>query len=67
MRDHNRTSVSATLSFTFDGAQNGVAPNGYAFDANEILSEEILTEALENAGLSGRYTVEDIVPDLAVQ
>ena len=49
-RDHNRTYVTASLSFTFDGAQEGIAPNGYAFDVNEINSEAVLTEALINSG-----------------
>ena len=43
-RNNTRTSVSTNLSFTFDGAQNGIAPNGYRFDVNEISSETILTE-----------------------
>ena len=66
-RDHNRTYVTANLSFTFDGAQDGVAPNGYAFDVNEISSETVLTEALINVGMDGRYTFEDLQPNLAVQ
>ena len=66
-RDHNRTYVTANLSFTFDGAQDGIAPNGYAFDVNEISSENVLTEALINASMDGRYTFEDLQPNLAVQ
>jgi len=66
-RDHNRTYVTANLSFTFDGAQEGIAPNGYAFDVNEINSEAVLTEALINAGMEGRYSFEDLQPNLAVQ
>ena len=66
-RDHNRTYATANLSFTFDGAQDGVAPNGYSFDVNEINSEAVLTEALKNAGMDRRYTFEDLQPNLAVQ
>ena len=66
-KDNNRTYVTSNLSFTFDGAQEGLAPNGYAFDVNEISSEEVVTQALQNAGMDSRYTAEDVIPCIEVQ
>ena len=66
-KDNNRTYVTSNLSFTFDGAQEGLAPNGYAFDINEISSEEVVTQALQSAGMDSRYTAEDIIPCIEVQ
>ena len=65
-RNNTRTSVSTNLSFTFDGAQDGIAPNGYRFDVNEISSETILTEAIKNAGMDDRYSAEMLQPCLTV-
>ena len=66
-KDNNRTYVTSNLSFTFDGAQEGLAPNGYAFDINEISSEAVISAALKNAGLDAKYQAEDIASCLEVQ
>ena len=66
-KDNNRTYVTSNLSFTFDGAQEGLAPNGYAFDISEISSEAVVTQALQSAGMDSRYTAEDIIPCIEVQ
>ena len=65
-RNNTRTYVTTSMSFTFDGAQDGLAPNGYRFDVNEIGSDEVLSEALTLAGMEGRYTTANIKPCLAV-
>ena len=65
LKDNNRTYASATLSFSYDGAAEGLAPNGYSFDVNDISCEEVLTDALSKAGMS--YTVEEIQPNLVAQ
>ena len=66
-KDHNRTYAAAKLTFSFDGAQDGIAPNGYAFDINEIDNELIVEDALENAGLAGRYEAAEILSNLVAQ
>ena len=65
LKDNNRTYASATLSFSFDGAAEGLAPNGYSFDVNDISCEEVLTEAISKAGMN--YSVEEIQPNLVAQ
>ncbi len=56
----DRTYVSASIEFSFDGAAEGIAPNGYAFTIDAIESDTVLNRALEDAGMSGRYTAEQI-------
>ena len=52
--------VAVTLQMSFDGSANGVAPNGYRFDVSEILSDEVLTNALKASSLDGKCTAEDV-------
>lgn len=52
--------ASATLVFSFDGAADGVAPNGVAFDIREIALDEVLEEGLKAASLEGEYTPEQV-------
>ena len=52
--------VAVTLQMSFDGSANGVAPNGYRFDVSEILSDEVLTNALKATSLDGKCTAEDV-------
>ena len=67
-KENSRVYVSSAIQFTFDGAAEGKAPNGYAFDpAAGITSEAVLSEALKAADLDSRYTAEQIKPCLSVQ
>ena len=61
-----RTSASSSIQFSFNGAAEGMAPNGYRFDLSGFTSEEVLTAALENAELSERYTTDQIRENLLV-
>ena len=61
------TYASATMEFTFDGAADGIAPNGNAFDISGIASEEVLTAALKEASLDGSYTAEQLRDSLVVR
>ena len=54
------TSASATIVFTFDGAADGIAPNGVAFDISDIARKEVLSAALEEASMTDKYTVEQL-------
>ena len=60
--DPDQTTASASIEFLFDGAADGIAPNGYAFNVEDVRSEEILGAALTAAGLADRYTAEQIRP-----
>ena len=64
--DAGRTYVSATIQFSFKGAGEGVAPNGYPFDLSGITSDEVLNTALESSGLSGKYTAGQLRENITV-
>lgn len=54
------TYASAKLQLTFEGAAEGIGPDGYVFDMRELTSDEVLSVALAETGLSGKYTVEQV-------
>lgn len=56
----DKTSASASIQFTFEGAPEGLAPNGRPFNIDEITSDEVLNDALREAGLEGVYTPEQL-------
>ena len=64
--DKKPASASARLQLTFDGAAEGIAPDGRRFDINELASDEVVAEALKAAGLDSRYSVEKIRQSLVV-
>ena len=64
--DGGRTSASASVQFSFDGAAEGKAPNGYPFDVSGFTSDEVLEAALSEAGLEGTYTAEQLRDNLTV-
>ena len=55
-----RTGASSSVEFSFEGAPEGLAPNGYRFDLNGLQSDEVLEAALKDAGLDGTYTADQI-------
>ena len=46
------TSVSAKISFGYEGAERGEDPHGGTFDINAIMNASILDKALEETGLA---------------
>ena len=67
LKNPGKTSASSTIEFAFDGAASGIAPNGYAFDLNNIGSDEVLEAALESARMKDRYTADQIRQQLKYQ
>lgn len=61
-----RTSAYSSIQFSFIGAAEGMAPNGYRFDLSGFTSEQVLTAALEDAELSDKYTTDQIRENLLV-
>ena len=58
--ESNQTYVAAAIQFSFDGAAEGKAPNGYDFDVSGITSDEVLEIALNASGLEEVYTAEQL-------
>lgn len=61
-----RTGANSSIEFSFDGAANGVAPNGYRYDLSGFTSEEVLSAALKDVGLDEKYTVDQIKANILV-
>ena len=61
-----RTGVSSSIEFSFDGAAEGLAPNGVRYDLSGFTSDEVLDAALEEAGLADKYTAEDLRGNIVV-
>ena len=61
-----RTGVTSSVEFSFDGAAEGLAPNGYRYDLSGFTSDEVLEAALKDAGLEGRYTADQIRANILV-
>ena len=59
-RNPGKTFTSASVQFSFDGAAEGIAPNGNPFTLEAVSSDEVLGEALEKAGMADRYTPEQV-------
>ena len=66
-RDPPRTSASATVQFSFNGAADGVAPNGEEFDASGITSDKVISAGLDAAEMSGKYEAADIKENMLVR
>ena len=65
--DPSRTYARATLQMTFNGAADGIAPNGRLFNIGEMASDRVLSSALEASGLAGQISVEALRGSLYIQ
>lgn len=61
-----RTGVSSSIEFSFEGAENGLAPNGYRYDLNGFQTDEVLDAALKDTGLEETYTADQIRSNLII-
>ena len=62
----DRTSASFSIQFTFDGAASSLAPSGKIFDLKELYLDDVLNEALKNAGMENRYTADMLRSNLEI-
>ncbi len=60
----SKASAYATIEFSFNGAADGIAPNGAVFSMDSITSDEVLDKALSEAGMSDKYTADALKPYL---
>ena len=64
--DPGRTGAFSSVEFSFEGAAEGIAPNGLRYDLNALTSDEVLNAALEDAGLAGKYTADQLRENIVV-
>jgi len=67
MHGSTPTAATATIEFTFEGAADGIAPNGTMFSVSDINSEDVLAQALKACALDDTYTVEQLQQCLVVR
>ena len=56
---------SETIQFNYDGASDGLDPNGNLFDPVGFLSDEVIEKALNKSELT--YSVDDVRPYIAME
>lgn len=61
-----RTSANSSIEFSFKDAASGLAPNGNRYDLSGFTNEDVLNGALEDAGLAGKYTADQVRANLVV-
>ena len=59
-KSQSADTISVSLQMSFDGAADGIAPNGYRFDVTELLSDEVLEKALKASAMDSKYTAEEL-------
>ena len=64
--ENNRIYAVSSIQFSFNGADDGKAPNGYPFDLNGFTTDEVLNAALEASGLAGTYSADQLRENLTV-
>lgn len=57
--------VSTIINFSFDGIESGLDPNGNKFDVNEIKSDDIIQQSLDELGLKN-VNVENIGKHISI-
>lgn len=62
-----RAFAQTRIQFSFDGAASGIAPNGESFDMTDIFSDSVLSQALADAGMEGRYTAAQIRSQMEIE
>ena len=60
--DKNMSYSARTVEFLYDGASDGKDPDGNEFNAADLLTEEVVTKSISDAGLNYKY--EDVKPYL---
>lgn len=65
-KQDNKTYTVSTIQFSFKGAENGLAPNGYPFDMTGLMTDEVLDNALAASGLTGTYTAEQLRENMVI-
>jgi len=58
--------ATTSLSIAFEGAGNGLDPQGNRFDINEIKNPEIIEKAIKAAGLEDKTTIDEVKTQIYV-
>lgn len=58
--------AQAMVSFQYEGIEEGLDPNGAAFDINKMKSPAVITDALENLGITD-VSIEEVRQNIAIE
>ena len=65
--ERSATNVSATVTLSYDGISEGLAPNGERFDINSFYSEDLMGQALTQCGMDSRYEAAEVLGALTIR
>ena len=63
----SKESVSASMELLYDGAAEGLSPNGQPFSIDSIKNSGLLTTAIEESGLIGVISAEELAQNMVVR
>ena len=63
----SKESVSASMELLYDGAAEGLSPNGQPFSIDSIKNSGLLTTAIEESGLVGVISAEELAQNMVVR
>ena len=59
---------SETIQLNYDGASDGLDPNGRTFDAITFMTDDVIEAAFQKSGLAGEnYTADKVKPYIAIE
>ena len=59
---------SETIQFNYDGASDGLDPNGRRFDAISFMTDDVIEEAFQKSGLTGEtYSIENVKQYITIE
>ncbi|MBR3741892.1 MAG: hypothetical protein IKN04_15805 [Clostridia bacterium] len=59
--------ASAILTFTYPNASEGLYPNGTYFNAYNIFTDEVIEDAIRNAGLEGNVNPRNLMNEISIR
>ena len=63
---HSEDTAKATLVLRYEKAYEGLSPNGSRFNINDLLNDEVLTKAINLAGLDGKLTTSQLQKSISL-
>ena len=63
---HSDDTAKASLVLRYEKAYEGLNPNGSRFNINELMSEDVLSQAIEMAGLKNELNITDLQKSFSV-
>ena len=63
---HAEDTAKANLVLRYELAYEGLNPNGSRFNINELMSDDVLSKAIDLAGLNGELSIENLQNSLSI-